>query len=85
MTEDIQEELNAHIQEGCYSKQVNAAVSFNAIKNMAFELFIDHSNLVKNMEKMTLLFKMNPGFERLGQETQKRKKHPIYNLTIFKE
>jgi len=36
---------------------------------MAFELFIDRSNLVKNMEKMAIFLKMNPGFERLGRET----------------
>ncbi|HAT7074259.1 TPA: IS4 family transposase [Legionella pneumophila] len=74
MTEGTEEEMNAHLQEHNYKKKINTAVSFNTIKNMAFELFMKGGNPAKTLEKMTLLFKTNPGLERVGREPQKRKK-----------
>ena len=44
MTKGSEEEMNADLQEGQYAKKVNASVLFNAIKNMAFELFMNKDN-----------------------------------------
>ena len=74
MTEGSEEEMNADLQEGQYAKKVNTSVSFNAIKNMAFELFMNKDNVATSLEKMLQLFKMNPGLERIGREAPPRKK-----------
>ena len=39
LTQDAQEKLNANIGEEQLERNVNIAVSFNTIKNAAFELF----------------------------------------------
>lgn len=41
---------------------------------MAFEIFIDKTNGAAALEKMTQLFKTNPGLERVGREGLARKK-----------
>lgn len=72
ITQDAEEEINARLKEKCYAKKVNTTVSFNTIKNMAFELFMTEADPEKTLEKMTLVFKMNPGLERVGREPQKK-------------
>lgn len=74
MTADTQTELNANLYEGQYAKKVNTSVSFNTIKNMAFEIFMDKTNGTAALEKMARLFKMNPGLDRVGREGPLRKK-----------
>jgi hypothetical protein len=74
MTEGCEEEMNTDLQEGQYAKKVNTSVSFNAIKNMAFELFMNKDDAATALEKMVQLFKMNPGLERTGREGPPRKK-----------
>jgi hypothetical protein len=74
MTADTKTELNANLDEWQYAKKVNTAVSFNTIKNMAFEIFMDKTNGVAALEKMVRLFKMNPGLERVGRQGPPRKK-----------
>lgn len=70
----MEEEMNVNLKENRHAKKVNTAVSFNTIKNMAFELFMKGTDSEKTMEKMTRLFKMNPSLDRLVREPQKRKK-----------
>ena len=74
MTEGSEEEMNANLKEGQYEKKVNTAISFNAIKNMAFELFMNKEDSLRSLEKLVQLFKMNPGLERTGREGPPRKK-----------
>ena len=74
MTDGSEEEMNADFQEGQYTKKVNTSVSFNSIKNMAFELFMNKDNAATALEKMLQLFKTNPGLERTGREAPPRKK-----------
>lgn len=75
MTEGVEDEMNAHLNEAQYLKKINTAVSFNAIKNLAFDIFMDKKeNSNAALEKMLLLFKMNPGLERVGREMPARKK-----------
>lgn len=74
MTEGSTDEMNADLQDGQYAKKVNTSVSFNAIKNMAFDIFINKTDSANAVEKMIRLFKMNPGLDRVGREGPPRKK-----------
>lgn len=74
MTVDTEKELNANLHEGQYAKKVNTSISFNVIKNMAFEIFMDKTNGAAALEKMTRLFKTNPGLDRVGREGPPRKR-----------
>jgi hypothetical protein len=59
-TEDAKKILDNKAESCEHGKAVNKAVSFNAIKNYAFELFDSPSNVDEKMEKLTKLFLMNP-------------------------
>lgn len=74
MTEGAQNEMNADLQEGQYTKKVNSSISFNAIKNMAFDIFMNKDNSGLALEKLSQIFKTSPGLERVGRETSPRKK-----------
>ncbi len=74
MTQGTEDEMNAKLKQGQYKKKVNTAVSFNTIKNMAFELFMDNEDKESTVKKMTLLFKMNSGLDRIGRKAPERKK-----------
>jgi hypothetical protein len=74
MTEGSEDEMNADLQDGQYAKKINTSVSFNAIKNMAFELFMGNEDSASSLEKLIRIFKMNPGLERVGREGPTRKK-----------
>lgn len=58
LTEDMQGELNANTKARL-AKTVNKAISFNAIKNMAFEIFSKEQNSDVVLAKLTQLFAMN--------------------------
>ncbi len=74
MTEGAEDEMNADLKDGQYAKKINSSISFNAIKTMAFEIFMDDKDSASSVEKMLLIFKMNPGLERVGREGPPRKK-----------
>jgi hypothetical protein len=59
MTEDIEEELNAKKLPEAKQQKINKAVSFNIIKNMAFEIFLNESDKDKVTYRLTKLFVMN--------------------------
>jgi hypothetical protein len=64
LTEETEEEINAQkIPDQC-EKKINKAVSFNVIKNMAFDLFLNEKDKSKIFEKMERLFKMNANVKR---------------------
>jgi hypothetical protein len=58
MIEDIEEKINADTPTG-NKKKINKAVSFNAIKNMAFEIFFNEPDKEIIEKKLTKLFVMN--------------------------
>ena len=58
-TEATEQEVNKHLKEGVLPKKINKAVSFNAIKNMAFDVFYNQENSSDPAEKLTELFKTN--------------------------
>ena len=72
--EDIDDQMNANTVNAQHNKKVNKAVSFNVIKNMAFDIFMNNSNLSESVEKMLLLFKKNPILQRPERESPMRKK-----------
>lgn len=74
MTEDTQDEMNADLQECPYVKKVNSSISFNAIKNMAFDIFMNKQDSGPALEKLIRIFKTNPGLDRVGRKAPHRKK-----------
>lgn len=58
LTEDAEEQLSK--QRGGHPKKVNKAVSFNAIKDHAFELFYSKAPQDEVLEELTELFTKNP-------------------------
>ena len=58
LTEDAEEQLEQ--QRGGHPKKVNKAVSFNAIKYRAFELFMGSASPEDTLEELTELFTTNP-------------------------
>lgn len=84
MTEDIEEEMNANKPEENKMRKVNKAVSFNAIKNMAFEIFFNESNKAVVLSKLTKLFAMNPVVVRENREVIRKKTSPTRSLNFQK-
>ena len=62
LTEDAEEDLKK--QHGGHPKKVNKAVSFNAIKDKAFELFVSTAPQDEVLTELTELFKQNPTLVR---------------------
>ncbi len=60
MTEDVEEEVNSHKSVEKKKVKINKAVSFDAIKNMAFEIFFTEPDTGKVLDKLRKLFVMNP-------------------------
>jgi hypothetical protein len=63
-TEDIEIELNQQRTPAQLPQKINKSVSFNTIKNMAFELFYSKKDLSLINEQLTLLFKTNTLVQR---------------------
>lgn len=55
-TYEAGKELNAHLKQGQLPQKINKAVSFNAIKNMAFDIFFNQKDQQIVNEKLTELF-----------------------------
>lgn len=72
--EGVEEEMNQTSTETAHEKKVNAAVSFNVIKNMAFEIFTNNTNQEEAVQKMLMLFKTNPVLQRPNRTWPPRKK-----------
>jgi len=71
-TSDAKEILEEKAQDSIHDKSVNKAVSFNAIKNYAFEIFYESGDLAEKMEKLTQLFLMNPITVRKNRKVPRR-------------
>lgn len=72
--EGVEEDMNQPTSQSTHEKRVNAAVSFNVIKNMAFEIFTHNTNQEEAVQKMIRLFKTNPVLHRPERESPPRKK-----------
>lgn len=73
LTEDAQEIINTKQSKGQLEKNVNKAVSFNAIKNAAFELFCTTKDTGELLAKLTELFLANPCVKRKDRNTPRKK------------
>jgi hypothetical protein len=59
LVEDVEIEMNEKVPEGKLTKVVNKAVSFNAIKNLAFDLLSSQRDKEQILSQLTTLFLMN--------------------------
>jgi hypothetical protein len=73
LIEETEEEMNAHIKEGANEVRINHAVSFNAIKNMAFDILFNEKDKTKVFERLELLFKTNPLLKRPDRSPPRKK------------
>ena len=71
--EETEEEVNSNLKEGQLPKKINKAVSFNAIKNMAIDLFFNEKDRALVSEKLTMLFKTNTIVQRNNRDIPQRK------------
>jgi hypothetical protein len=60
MTEKTEEKMNYEKPAENKQVKINKAVSFNAIKKMAFDIFFNEKNKDLVLEKLDNLFRMNP-------------------------
>ncbi len=75
VTEDAQSQLDQKqvVKENKYPQQVNKAVSFNAIKNHAIELFYRDEEPVETLNQLSLLFLKNPVCVRKNRYVPRKK------------
>jgi hypothetical protein len=73
-TQDIQEEINIELKKDQLPKKINKAVSFNAIKSLAFQIFFyEKDETMAIEEKLTQLFKVNTLVQREGRNSPRKK------------
>ncbi len=84
MTKDLEESMNANKPEGNQKLKINKAVSFNAIKNMAFEIFFTESDKGKIFDKLMKLFVMNPVIVRENRQVIRRNTSDTQSLNFQK-
>lgn len=82
LTEDVDTQLTE--QAGGYPKKVNKAVSFNAIKYRAFELFYSKEPSNQVLDELTELFYTNPTLIRKGRKPPRLKPSSQRFLGYFK-
>lgn len=73
VTAPIEATMNMALKPNQLTKKINKSVSFNAIKNMVFELFLREKDLDKIMQKLSDLFKMTPIVQRIDRYSPRKK------------
>jgi Transposase DDE domain len=76
LTEETEQEINSNQEAGQLPKQINHAVSFNAIKNMAFDIFLNDKDYESSMRRLKILFKTGTISQRKDRSTPRRKPSP---------
>lgn len=84
LTEDIEAELNTNEPTKHKKRKVNKAVSFNAIKNMAFKIFQTEWDQEKILDKLMELFVMNPILVRENREVPRKHVTDTQLLNFYK-
>lgn len=84
MTEDIEEEVNNEPSKARLSKAINKSVSFNAIKNLAFEILSTRSDKDEILTRLTKLFLMNKISVRKNREMPRYKISDTLSLNFQK-
>jgi len=67
-----------------HPQKINKSVSFNAIKNMAFEIFFNEPDKNKIINKLTQLFIMNPVTVRKDRQMLREKISDTQSLNFQK-
>ena len=73
LTEETDIELSEQSSRNRYEQKVNKAITFNAIKNMVFEILYEKTDLDEIMKKLTLLFKATPTLVRPGRSLPRKR------------
>ncbi len=84
MTEDVEEALNADLADSKLEKSINKSVSFNAIKNLAFDIFSTESDMDCVMEQLSKLFLTNTLVVRKGRKVDLHKISDVRSLNYQK-
>ena len=72
LTQDIESELNQQKSPSQLPQKINKSVSFNAIKNMAFDIFYSGKDKQIVKEQLIQLFKTNTLVQRVNRESPRR-------------
>lgn len=72
-TYEAQKELDKGVKEEQLPQKINKAVSFNAIKNMVFDIFLNEKNGDKIHRKLTQLFMTNTIVKRKDRSPPREK------------
>ena len=72
MTEDTEKKLNLMSKDKKFTKQVNKAVSFNAIKHLAFDIFFNEKDREQVTKKLEQLFLQNAILKRPDRVIERR-------------
>lgn len=84
MTEKTEEKMNSEKSTENKQVKINKAVSFNAIKKMAFEIFFNKKNKDLVLEKLDNLFRMNPVVIREDRGRLRKKISDTKSLNFHK-
>jgi hypothetical protein len=84
LTEDTEKEINSSLKDNQLEKKINKAVSFNVIKNMAFDLLLNENDKSNILEKMELLFKTNPILTRTDRSPPRKKFSALRSYNFIK-
>jgi hypothetical protein len=82
MIEDVEENINANKTRK--KIKINKAVSFNAIKNLAFDIFFNEPDKEKVANQLTKLFIMNPVVVRENRLVSRKKISDTQSLNYQK-
>ena len=82
--EDIETELNQQRTTSQLPQKINKSVSFNTIKNMAFDIFYSGKEPSIINEQLTLLFKTNTLVQRPHRESPRKNISPRVSLDFQK-
>lgn len=85
ITEDIDNETEKDcIEKRTVIKKTNKSVAFNAIKNVAFDLFTSKLPTEQILEKLTKLFKMNMNIIRQDRDVERAKTSITRSRNFYK-
>lgn len=84
MIEDLEAEINDNKPDNLKKVKINKAVSYNAIKKMAFKIFFDEPDRNKILDKLTSLFSMNTVTVRKNRPVQRKKISGTQSLNFQK-
>lgn len=83
-TYEAEKELKMSLKKGQLPQKINKSVSFNAIKNMAFDLFFNEKDKEKTNEKLTQLFMTGTIVQRKDRSPPRKKTSARTSLNFQK-